>query len=30
VLEDPEAEFDPATLGGAVLQVGKRKFLRLI
>lgn len=29
VLEDPGAEFDPATLRGAVLQVGKRKFVRL-
>lgn len=30
VLHDPDAEFDPATLRGAVLQVGKRKFLRLV
>jgi tyrosyl-tRNA synthetase len=29
VLEDPEAELAPATLHGAVLQVGKRKFVRL-
>ena len=30
VLDDPAAEFDPATLRGAVIQVGKRKFVRLI
>ncbi|MFH0917396.1 MAG: tyrosine--tRNA ligase [bacterium] len=30
VLEDPGAEFAPETLRGAVLQVGKRKFVRLI
>ncbi|MGI5940302.1 MAG: tyrosine--tRNA ligase [Thermoleophilia bacterium] len=29
VLEDPGEEFDPASLRGAVLQVGKRKFLRI-
>jgi tyrosyl-tRNA synthetase len=28
-LDDPEAEFDPATLRGKVLQVGRRKFVRL-
>ncbi len=30
VLRDPKAELDPASLRGAVLQVGKRKFLRII
>jgi tyrosyl-tRNA synthetase len=30
VLHDPGAELDPALLKGAVLQVGKRKFLRII
>ncbi len=29
VVTDPGAEFTPAALGGAVVQVGKRKFLRL-
>jgi tyrosyl-tRNA synthetase len=29
VLEDENAEFDPAALRGAVIQVGKRKFLRI-
>jgi tyrosyl-tRNA synthetase len=29
VLEDPEAEFDPAQLDGSVLQVGRRRFVRL-
>ena len=28
VLRDPAAELDPASLSGAVLQVGKRKFVR--
>ena len=28
-LDDPEAEFDPAALRGKVLQVGRRKFVRL-
>ena len=30
VLRDPAAELDPAILRGAVLQVGKRKFLRIL
>ncbi len=30
VLQDPQAELDPADLRGRVLQVGKRKFLRII
>jgi tyrosyl-tRNA synthetase len=29
VLDDPSAELDPAALRGAVLQVGRRKFVRL-
>jgi tyrosyl-tRNA synthetase len=29
VLRDPEAELDPAVLHGAVLQVGKRKFVKV-
>jgi tyrosyl-tRNA synthetase len=28
-LEDPEAEFDPESLRGRVLQVGRRRFVRL-
>jgi tyrosyl-tRNA synthetase len=30
VLDDPGAELEPAALRGAVLQVGKRKFLRIL
>jgi tyrosyl-tRNA synthetase len=30
VVSDPGAEFDPAALAGVVVQVGKRKFLRLV
>jgi tyrosyl-tRNA synthetase len=30
VLQDPGAELDPESLRGAVLQVGKRKFLRIV
>jgi tyrosyl-tRNA synthetase len=30
VLQDPQAEIDPTSLHGCVLQVGKRKFLRII
>jgi tyrosyl-tRNA synthetase len=30
VLSDPSAELDPAGLRGCVLQVGKRKFVRLV
>jgi len=28
-LDDPEAEFEPETLRGKVLQVGRRRFVRL-
>jgi tyrosyl-tRNA synthetase len=30
VLQDPQAELDPASLRGCVLQVGKRKFLQIV
>jgi tyrosyl-tRNA synthetase len=30
VVSDPGAELDPAALAGAVVQVGKRKFLRIL
>ncbi len=30
VLQDPAAELDPASLEGKVLQVGKRKFVRIV
>ena len=30
VLSDPAAEFEPGSLHGVVLQVGKRKFLRVL
>lgn len=29
-LEDPTAEYDPAALAGRVLQVGRRRFVRLV
>ena len=29
VVNDPAAEFDPAALAGVVIQVGKRKFIRI-
>jgi hypothetical protein len=30
VLVDPAAEFEPEALHGVVLQVGKRRFLRVL